>query len=425
MSDSTLHTRRHFLRTSILGGAVAWTLPGFIDRTFAALNTGAEGSLVQTATGRDGPILVILQLSGGNDGLNTVIPYADDAYHRARPRIGVPAKSVLRLSDQVGLNPRMPKLAALYVEGKATVLQGVGYPNPNRSHFRSMEIWQTASDSNRVERHGWLGRYFDNCCRGEDPAVGVSLGEQMPEAFSASQPMGIALKNPGRFRFAEGSEVMEDAAADSTDAGGSVGALAGNTTSDLDAFHYIERVALDAQVSSDRIADIVRRHPITGNYPRTRLGQDFQLVSQLIAGGMPTRIYYVSFGGFDTHANQTGTHDQLLGQLDDALAAFAADMRAQGNFDRVLLLTFSEFGRRVAENGSGGTDHGTAAPMFLLGGGIRPGLGGVAPSLADLDAGDLKYTVDFRSVYATLLERWLHVPSAGVLGRKFPVLGFV
>ncbi|MDD5199528.1 MAG: DUF1501 domain-containing protein [Terrimicrobiaceae bacterium] len=425
MARPTLHTRRKFLRTSILGGAVAWTLPAFIDRTFAALDAGAAGSLVQTATGRDGPILVILQLSGGNDGLNTVIPYADDAYHRARPRIGVPEKSVLRLCDHAGLHPRLPKFAQLYGEGHATVLQGVGYPNPNRSHFRSMEIWQTASDADRVEPHGWLGRYFDNCCKGQDPAVGISLGAQMPQAFSAAEPMGIALENPGRFRFAEGSEVMRDAPAESSNDGGSIGALAGGTTSDLDAFHYIERVALDAQVASDRISEIVRRHPAAGNYPHSRLGQDLQLVSQLIAGGMPTRVYYVSIGGFDTHANQAGVHEQLLGQLDDALAAFTADLRTQGNFDRVLLLTFSEFGRRVQENGGGGTDHGTAAPMFLLGGGVRPGLAGSAPSLTDLDAGDLKHTVDFRSVYATLLEKWLRVPGDKVLGRKFPTLGFI
>jgi uncharacterized protein (DUF1501 family) len=419
MPESTLHTRRKFLRTTILGGAAAWTLPAFIDRTFAALDTAAAGSAVQTATGRDSSILVILQLSGGNDGLNTVIPYTDDAYHRVRPRLGIPQRSVLRLDDHIGLHPRLQKLANLYHEGGATVVQGVGYPNPNRSHFRSMEIWQTASDANRTERHGWLGRYFDNCCKGEDPAEGVSLGEQMPQAFSAAEPRGIALKNPDRFRFADDNEVM-DTEAD----GGSIDGLAGGTKSDLDAFHYIERVALDAQVASDRIADIVKRQPASPDYPRSRLGQDLQLVSRLIAGGMPTRVYYVSMGGFDTHANQAGTHEQLLGQLDDALAAFAKDMRVQGNFDRVRLLTFSEFGRRVAENGSGGTDHGTAAPMFILGGGIHPGLAGIAPSLTDLDAGDLKYTVDFRSVYATLLERWLKAPSATVLGRRFPLLNF-
>jgi len=425
MSEPSFHTRRKFLRTAILGGSIAWTLPAFVDRTFAALNNAAIGSAVQTATGKDSTILVILQLSGGNDGLNTVIPYSDDAYHRARPHIGIKPASVLRLDGHLGLNPRMPQLARLFHEGHASVMQGVGYPNPNRSHFRSMEIWQTASDSDKTEPHGWLGRYFDNCCRGEDPATGISLGDQMPQAFSAATPMGIALKNPRQFRFADEADVRDDASMQSGNEGGSIGALAGDTHSDLDAFHYIERVALDAQVSSDRIGKIAARHRDTPDYPHSQLGQDLKLIAQLIAGGMPTRVYYAGMGGFDTHANQVGQQDQLLGQLDDALAAFVADLRAQRNFDRVAMMTFSEFGRRVAENGSGGTDHGTAAPMFLLGGGIRPGLAGITPSLTDLTAGDLKYTVDFRSVYATLLEKWLHAPSAEVLGRQFPLLGFV
>ncbi|MGH8046436.1 MAG: DUF1501 domain-containing protein [Chthoniobacterales bacterium] len=426
MSEPTFHTRRSFLRTSILGGAVAATLPAFIDRTFAALNNAAANSALQVATGKDSTILVIIQLSGGNDGLNTVIPYSDDAYHRARPNIGFSEKNILRLDDHTGLSPHLSSFRQLFGEGDAAILQGVGYPNPNRSHFRSMEIWQTASDSNKTEPHGWLGRYFDNCCKGADPATGVSIGDQMPQAFSATTPLGIALKNPRQFRFAEGADVAsDDVEMKSDNEGGSIGALAGNTNSDLGALDYIERVALDAQVSSDRIAEIAARHRDAPVYPRTKLGQDLSLIAQLIAGGMPARVYYAGMGGFDTHANQNGQHEQLLGQLDDALAAFVKDLKAQKNFDRVVVMTFSEFGRRVAENGSGGTDHGTAAPMFLVGGGIRPGFVGTAPSLTDLDAGDLKHTVDFRSVYATLLEKWLRAPSAKVLGRQFPLLGFV
>jgi uncharacterized protein (DUF1501 family) len=417
----SFHTRRSFLRTSILGGAVAWTLPAFIDRTFASLNAAAAGSAIQTATGKDSTILVIVQLSGGNDGLNTVIPYSNDAYYRSRPTIGVPAKTVLKLDDHIALNPHLPNLARLFSEGQATVMQGVGYPNPNRSHFRSMEIWQTASDSNKTISHGWLGRYFDNCCQGQDPATGISLGDQMPQAFSAATPMGIALRNPRQFRFAD----SDDTEMQSDNEGGSIDGLAGNTKSDLDPFHYIERVALDAQVSSDRITEIASRHRDGPAYPKSKLAQDLQLISQLIAGGMPTRVYYASMGGFDTHANQRGQQEQLLGQLDEALAAFTADLKAQKNFDRVVIMTFSEFGRRVAENGSAGTDHGTAAPMFLLGGSLRPGLTGVTPSLTDLMEGDLKYTVDFRSVYATLLDKWLHAPSTKVLDRQFPLLNFI
>ncbi len=417
----SFHTRRSFLRTSILGGAAAWTLPSFINKTFAALDAEAAGAATQIATGRNGPILVILQLSGGNDGLNTLIPHADDAYFRARPKIAIPAKSVLRVSDTVGFNPKLSGIARLCADGEASIIQGVGYPNPNRSHFRSMEIWQTASDADETSPTGWLGRYFDNCCKGEDPAVGVNIGERTPQAFASAEPKGISFKNPERFRFAD--EDGEPAA--EPDEGGSIGMLAGGISPGGDTLDYIERVALDARVASERIAGIVSRHKGGIDYPRSKISQEFKLVSQLIAGGMPTKVYYLGHGGFDTHANQAGHHDNLLGQLDEAVAAFTADLKAQGNFDRVLLMSFSEFGRRVAENGSGGTDHGTAAPMFLIGGSVKPGLFGTAPSLTDLDAGDLKYSTDFRRVYATVLEDWLRAPSQAVLGRKFDKLSFV
>jgi uncharacterized protein (DUF1501 family) len=415
----SLHTRRDFLRTTILGGAATVTLPAFIDRTFAALGSQADGALVQTPSGRDSTILVVLQLAGGNDGLNTVVPYRDDAYHRARPRLAIPSDRVLKLNDHVGLNPALENLAALFSEGHTAILQGVGYPNPNRSHFRSTEIWQTASDASRTERDGWLGRYFDNCCHGQNPSIGVSVSGQMPQAFSAEAPAGIVVKNPAQFRFAP------DSTPESEFDGGSIGELSGGTHSTLTNFDYIERVALDAEVASEQVRQITSRRRDTVPYPASKLAQDLKLVAQLIAGGMPTRVYYVSLGGFDTHANQARVHDQLLGQLDAALGAFVADLRAQKNFDRVLVMSFSEFGRRVAENGSGGTDHGTAAPMFLLGGGVQPGLTGSSPSLVTLDAGDLRHGIDFRSAYATVLEKWLHAPSARILGRQFPVLPFL
>lgn len=415
----TFHTRRSFLRTSILGGAVAWTLPSFIDRTFAAMDAQVAGSAVQTVTGRDGPILVVVQLAGGNDGLNTLVPFRDDSYYKARPSLAVPGRSVLRLSDEIGLNPAMSEFARLFEDGGAAVVQGVGYPNPNRSHFRSTEIWQTATDADRTARHGWIGRYFDNCCEGDDPAIGVTFGSRAPQAFAAQSPRGIVMENPERFRLDDDVEVALE------NEGGSIDMLEGGMASDEDTFQFIERVALGAQVASDRIAGIVKKHRPTTRFPTSRLGRDFQLVSQLIAGGMPTRIYYLSLGGFDTHANQSGSHERLLRQLDEALGAFVAEMKAQGNFDRVLLMTFSEFGRRVAENGSGGTDHGAAAPMFLAGGMLRPGIFGKAPDLTDLRGGDLQFNVDFRSVYATVLEKWLHAPADSVLGRPFPLLDFV
>ena len=437
MNEPTIHTRRQFLRTGVLGGAMAWTVPVFLEKTFFALDAAAADAAVQTMTGKDAPILVVLQLAGGNDGLNTVVPILDDAYYKARPRLGIAAGNTLKLNDHLGLHPRLTTLRGLYDSGELAVLQGVGYPNPNRSHFRSTDIWQTASDADKFDRHGWLGRYFDSCCGGEDPAVGVSIGRETPLSFSASTPKGISLARPEQFRFladnANDPETADDLfremngmdAADEN-AGGTVQSLgAAGTMVGGDTMEYLRRTSLDAQVSSDKIREITRKVRASASYPGGQLATSLSLVARLIAGGMSTRVYYVSQGGYDTHSNQSGSHNRLMGELDAALGAFVADLKAQGNLDRAMLMTFSEFGRRVAENNSGGTDHGAAAPMFVLGGGVKPGLYGKQPSLTELTDGDLIYNVDFRSVYATILEKWMAAPSEKVLRRKFPTMTFV
>lgn len=431
MSDEqTLRTRRQFLRTGVLGGAMAWTLPAFIEKTFFALDAAAADSALQVATGKDSPILVILQMAGGNDGLNMVVPYGDDAYYRARPKIGLAAGNVLKVDDHIGLHPRLKTLRGFYDEGRLGVIQGVGYPNPNRSHFRSTDIWQTATDSNKFANKGWLANYFDSCCKGEDPVVGVSIGSETPLSFSGSAGAGITLSRPDQFRFISNDPAAGEAFADMTSSsdntGGSVQSLSGDKAQgDGNTLDFVRRTALDARISSDRILEITRKSKAPVSYPGGRLATDLNLVARLIAGGLPTRVYYVSQGGYDTHSGQLGSHDRLLGELDSSLGAFVADLKAQGNLDRVTIMTFSEFGRRVAENASGGTDHGAAAPMFVLGGKVKAGLHGTQPSLTELGDGDLIYTVDFRSVYATMLDKWLHAPSEAVLGRKFPSLGFV
>lgn len=420
MNHPSLHTRRHFLKTSVLGGAVAMTLPGFIHRTFAALDTSAAHAATQIATGRDNPILVIIQLAGGNDGLNTVIPFEDGAYYSARPQLAIDKNQVLSLSDQIGLNPKLPEFYRAIQDGEAAIVQGVGYPNPNRSHFRSMEIWQTATDSDKTSSTGWLGRYFDNCCQGEDPAVAVSIGERAPQAFSAQVQRGIAVRNPDALKtrgLGEGAMMGGDE--DSEMDGGSIGMLDGPVHGGGSALDFIRRVALDAEVASDQIAKATAKYQSGIDYPQSGLGRDLRFVSQMIAGGMSTRIYYAGMGGFDTHANQNNTHDRLLGDFDSALNAFIKDLKSQGNFDRVTIMTFSEFGRRVRENAGGGTDHGTAAPVFLAGAGVKPGLFGQAPNLNDLDQGDLKFSVDFRSIYSALLESRLDVRHEQVLGARF------
>jgi uncharacterized protein (DUF1501 family) len=440
--ELSLKTRREFLRTSILGGALSWTVPAFLSNTFAALHAEAADKATQITTGRESTILVVLQMAGGNDGLNTVVPYANDDYHRARPQLGLSEDKILKLNDEVALNGGMTGFKSLYDAGELAVIQGVGYPNPNRSHFRSTEIWQTASDADKFDTYGWLGRYFDNACAGCDPTVGVSIGRQMPQSFSAREPKGVSLDSPQTYRFMAprggGSGEMSSAeesyrklnqpdAETGDNAGGTIGAIGGTVRHTGSALSFIERTALDAQVSSDKIREISSRLENQATYPASQLANSLKLVAKLIAGGLPTRVFYVSQGGYDTHTNQVNTHDRLLKDLGDSVKAFVDDLKAQGNMQRVLVMTFSEFGRRVAENASGGTDHGAAAPMFVIGHKVKAGLLGKYPGLApaDLFEGDLQHTVDFRSVYATVLENWLKTGSEPVLGRKFPLIGLV
>jgi len=452
-NEISLHTRREFLRRTVLGSSLAWSVPMFLADTFSALQAQAADSATQIVTGKDATILVVLQMAGGNDGINTVIPYANDFYHKARPKIGLKADDVLKLNDKVGLHGALKGFKELYDAGELSVIQGVGYPNPNRSHFRSTEIWQTASDSNRVEKNGWIGRYFDNACPGADPAVGVTIGSQLPQAFFAAKPKGICFNNPQNYRFmanggateesykklndvemagtmADGGTnlVSEDHSGDMLNSGGSIGSLpAGMPMTGGKAVDFISRTALDAQHSSDEIRGIAARVQNQAVYPNSGLANSLKLVAKLIGGGLPTRIYYVSQGGYDTHTNQIPTQQRLLTDLGDSMKSFVEDMKAQGNMGRVVVMTFSEFGRRVSENANGGTDHGAAAPMFIVGNRVKAGLLGQYPSLApqDLYQGDVKYNVDFRSVYAGVLESWLKTKSTPILGKQFPPLQVV
>jgi uncharacterized protein (DUF1501 family) len=448
-NEITLQTRREFLRTTVLGSALSWTVPAFLANTLTALQTEAADSARQIVTGKDATILVVLQMAGGNDGLNTVVPYSNDFYHQARPRIGLSADKIIKINDNLGFHGALTGFKNLYDAGNLAVVQGVGYPNPNRSHFRSTEIWQTASDSDRVEKYGWLGRYFDNACAGADPTVGVTIGNQLPEAFFAKTPQGICFTDPQNYRFKSSgnpkpgqpdmteesykklNELENSAPApdggpsmetEENNSGGSISSLAaGMPMTGGRAVDFIARTSLDAMQSSDEIRSIAARAQNQAVYPQSQLGNSLKLVAKLIGGGLPTRIYYVSQGGYDTHTNQLGTQARLLGDLGDSMKAFVDDLKAQGNMPRVLVMTFSEFGRRVSDNANGGTDHGAAAPMFIVGGKVKTGLLGKYPSLApqDLFQGDIKYNVDFRNVYAGILENWLKTKSAPVLGKQF------
>jgi uncharacterized protein (DUF1501 family) len=382
-----------------------------------------DGSATSSRPGvPDERILVIVQLSGGNDGLNTVIPYGDREYHAARPSLslGEPGKAknggaALELDRDrgIGLHPNLTGLKELHDDGRLAVVAGVGYPNPNRSHFASMDIWQSGRPEGKGT--GWLGRYVDATCNGNPAAdVAVSVGRTAPLAMLGRTSRPIAFESADLFRWlgADAGGQMEDEYQRMVRAGELKDVAAGSQES------FLMRTALDAQVTSDRIRAAVKKAPLA-RYPGSAVAKQLQTVAAMIRDGMKTRVYYVSMGGFDTHANQPNSHGNLMRQLGDAMLAFQNDLKAQGNDGRVMTMCFSEFGRRVRQNASNGTDHGTAGPVFVVGPNVNPGLQGKYPSLTDLDGGDLKFTTDFRGVYQELLGKWMKAPTREVLGGTY------
>jgi uncharacterized protein (DUF1501 family) len=423
--QNTPFTRRLFLQRGCALASLAATVPCFIERS--ALGVLGNPLLSSNPGVPDHRILVVVQLGGGNDGLNTVIPYGDPAYFNARPQIAVQAPSatgntVALQLDQgagIGLHPALAPLKELYDEGLVSVVQGVGYPNPNRSHFTSMDIWQTGRLD--AKGSGWIGRYFDATCNGTPiPEGSVAVGRTAPLAMEGNIQKPISFENPALFRWL--GEDLHGSMKEPYDAINRAGSLAGTPAETQKDF--LMRTALDAQVASGRILAAVAKQPLV-RYPDHGLARQLRTVGAMIRDGMPTRVYYATMGGFDTHSGQAGRHAQLLRQVAESVAAFQRDLKEQGNAERVVTLVFSEFGRRVKQNGSGGTDHGTAAPVFVIGAGVKPGVVGRHPSLVDLDQGDLKFGVDFRSVYASLLGDWMKAPADQILRGQFASAGVV
>lgn len=415
-----LYSRREFMRSGLLLTAAAGTAPSFLARTCLAVDNPSGLTSVSSAT--DDRILVVVQLSGGNDGLNTIIPYSDDAYHRYRPTLAVPRRRQIRINEEVAVHAALEPLQHVFDEGEFTWIQGVGYPNPNRSHFRSMEIWHTGADANEEVPTGWIGRYFDNACEGAQPPGAVTIGREMPAALRSADghPRGIALDRPEHYSWANPGRTTTHRRRQREMLDFMQHPVTG--PADGEAIDYLQRTALQAIESTDWVAAADRSYRSNVDYPDNRFGHDLQLIAKLIGGGVAGRVFYASIGGFDTHANQAAMHERLLTNVSAGLAAFREDLIRLGQWERVAVLGFSEFGRRVDENGSAGTDHGAAGPMFLMGQGFPGGLQGAHPSLADLGNSDLKHHTDFRSVYATVLERWLGAPHAAVLGRSYPLL---
>jgi uncharacterized protein (DUF1501 family) len=319
----------------------------------------------------------------------------------------------------------------MYDDGHLGIVQGVGYPNPNRSHFRSTDIWSSGQPDRDVVSSGWVGRYFDNACPGCDPHVGVAIGHTLPLAMQGEKVMPLSIDRPENYRY-QGKDRASYEKLNQVTGQASADNMLPNTLAETTAhkkkieitpasqLDFLQRTAMDAQVSSDDILRMTREHK-NQPYPAGEFGNGLQTIAAMIAGGLPTRVYYVTLSGFDTHAQQKNRHDKLMTDLSDGLGAFWKDLKLQGNQERVLVMTFSEFGRRVEQNASGGTDHGAGSNLFLMSGAkITPGLLGNHPSLKDLDQGDLKFNTDFRSVYATILQNWLDTPSKPILGSQFP-----
>ena len=398
--------RRLFNRTLGLTAMTA-TVPAFLQKTGTALAAGPR------TTDR---VFVVIQLGGGNDGLNTVVPFADDRYHKARPKIAVAANAVLKLDDKLGLHPEMIELHKLFKDGGLAVVPNVGYPNPNRSHFRSTDIWETASPSDKILKSGWLGRYFDAACAGvvADP-LGVRIGEQPSLAFAGDKLRAATFANP---------KMLENPA--TGPAATASGRIAEVEPTGIAALDFVQRTGNQSLALSKELQRAVKDVKPKVEYPPFALCQSLRLVAQMITAGLPTRVYYVTHGGFDTHAAQSQRHAYLLQEFSQAVGLFIADLKAQGQLDRVLGISFSEFGRRVAENKNAGTDHGAASAMFAFGGKVKPGIHGTPPDLGDLDPlGDLVLKTDFRQVYAEVVKNWLNADPEKVLLGKFEPLSLV
>ncbi len=405
--------RRKFLQSlAATGGVLA-----FSTRPPALL---AQAAREAKAPAPDGRILVLVQLAGGNDGLNTVAPFADDEYRRRRPSLALGRDTVHKLNDSLGLHPQMEGFKELFDAGTVAVVQGVGYPNPNRSHFRSMDIWHSARPDIEHKRDGWMGRAMDAVARQlSGRAPGLALGTaRLPLALVSTRVTVPTVRSLEDYQLQLGADTPANLKLRRR----MMRELAGNPASSDTDLDFLRRTAGTALDTAEKMSAIARDYQSAVAYPETGLGQRLKTVAQLIAADLGARVYFVTLDGFDTHAEQEGAHAALLGQLSGAVTAFAKDLKAHGLDKCVLTATFSEFGRRVKENGSLGTDHGAAAPLFLIGSAVKAGVHGAHPSLVDLDQGDLKHHTDFRQVYATLLERWLGWPTQAALGGKFAPL---
>lgn len=396
-------TRRKFIQLGSLASA-SLMVPQFV-KGFDSISAPGNGS----------KILVIVQLTGGNDPLNTLIPYRNDVYYRVRPHINIASTDVLKLTDEAGLHPQLKQLKQIYDDGKLCIVNGVGYEHPNRSHFRSMDIWQTGSNADELVSTGWLGRYIDMAPEkvNKHNSVVVEVDDSLTMALRGARSSAIAIENVEQFYNIAGGEYFKKLASHQDEHAAKLPA-------------YLYKTLREATSSADYLYAQSKVYSNKASYPETSFGQRMKTIGSLIMSNAETKVYYISHGSFDTHASQKDRQQILLGQLDAALGALVADLKLNKRFDDVLIMTFSEFGRRVSQNASNGTDHGAAGNMFFIGGSLKkPGIFNQMPSLTDLDDGDLKHSIDFKNIYATILDNWLDVKSSAILGRNYDRLGII
>lgn len=390
--------RREFLKISSLATA-SLVVPNFL-----------RSMTLDNALQPSQNILIVLQFTGGNDGLNTIIPIKNDVYFRERKNIAI--NNSLRLNDETGINPALSSFKDLFDNGELAILNNVGYPNPDKSHFRSMDIWQSASKSDEFLETGWLGRFLDEeCYRCEHPTQALEVDDMLSLALKGENNKAFAFKDPKRL-YQTSQEKYFKSLYDHHHEDETVSYLYQTLGSTINNAGYIFEKSKSKQTDQ--------------TYPNSTLGKDFKTIASLIKSDINTQVYYLSVGSFDTHVNQNERQQKLFTDINEAVKSFVADMKENGLFDNILLMTFSEFGRRVAQNASNGTDHGTANQMFFISGGLKKkGFLNTLPDLQNLNEGDLIYTEDFRKVYATILRNWLKADSSKVLGWKNGVYDFI
>lgn len=395
--------RKDFLQ---LGSLATASL--FVPKFLKAFETGM-------AVPSGNKVTVIIQLSGGNDGLNTIIPVRNDLYYSNRPRLAIQRTDALALTDEAAIHPSLTAFKELYDEGSLGIYNSVGYPNPDKSHFRSMDIWHTASNSNQYWNTGWLGRYLDAQCHGCDkPTYALEIDDVLSLALKGEQVKGIAVEDPRRLYNTSNDRFFKHLVKQV------------HQHDHEQPVDYLYKTMAETISSADYIFEQSKLRPSSVTYPDSELGKGLKTIASLIFSNINTKVYYISLGSFDTHINQEAQQKRLFTELNEAVNSFVKDLKANNRFNDVLLFTFSEFGRRVAQNASGGTDHGKANNMFFISGALKKkGLYNPLPDLSKLDDGDLGFEVDFRQVYATILSNWLDADAPAILKQSIQPLSFI